>query len=115
MVASRKAVLSRERLLREQAALAVLRRQQAQTAQELSRLETLGTTQWVATEPDAKQMMGPGPACNVPTAVDAEHALIVIHEVTAEATRSDAGRPLPHYVQDEFEAYLKCGPLEHVA
>jgi len=27
--------------------------------------------------------------------------------------REAAGRPLPRYVQDEFEAYLKCGRLEH--
>jgi transposase len=98
-VASRKAVLSRERLLREQAALdrrvaeylerldaadaeegestidaaavrealEVLRRQQSQTAQGLSRLEALGATQWVASEPDAKQMKGHGPAYNVQT------------------------------------------------
>jgi ribosomal protein S27E len=29
------------------------------------------------------------------------------------ALREAAGRPLPRYVQDEFEAYLKCGRLEH--
>lgn len=29
----------------------------------------------------------------------------------AELERS--GRPLPRYVQEEFEAYLKCGRLEH--
>jgi ribosomal protein S27E len=29
------------------------------------------------------------------------------------ATREAAGRPLPQYVQEEFEAYLKCGRLEH--
>jgi hypothetical protein len=27
--------------------------------------------------------------------------------------RESAGRPLPKYVQEEFEAYLKCGRLEH--
>ncbi len=27
--------------------------------------------------------------------------------------REAAGRPLPEYVQQEFEAYLKCGRLEH--
>jgi transposase len=125
-VASRKAVLSRERLLREQAALdrrvaeylqrldaadaeegeptvdagavrdalAVLRRQQAQTAQGLSRLETLGVTQWVESEPDAKQMKGHGPAYNVQTVVDAAHALIVTHEVTAEATDNTSLQPM---------------------
>ena len=29
------------------------------------------------------------------------------------ATREAAGRPLPQYVKEEFEAYLKCGRLEH--
>ena len=29
------------------------------------------------------------------------------------AAREAAGRPLPNYVQEEFEAYLKCGRLEH--
>ena len=29
------------------------------------------------------------------------------------ATREVAGRPLPQYVKEEFEAYLKCGRLEH--
>jgi hypothetical protein len=28
-------------------------------------------------------------------------------------TREAAGRPLPKHVQGEFEAYLKCGCLEH--
>lgn len=27
--------------------------------------------------------------------------------------REAAGRPLPQYVREEFEAYLKCGRLEH--
>ncbi len=29
------------------------------------------------------------------------------------AVREAAGRPLPRYVQEEFESYLKCGRLEH--
>ena len=125
-VASRKAVLSRERLLREQAvldrqvadylqrldeadatesespidagavreALAVLQQKQAQTARGLSRLEALGVTQWVESEPDARQMKGHGPAYNVQTVVDAEHALIVAHEVTAEATDNTSLQPM---------------------
>lgn len=28
------------------------------------------------------------------------------------ALRAEAGRPLPEYVQEEFEAYLKCGRLD---
>ena len=33
------------------------------------------------------------------------------HELVA--AREAAGRPLPEYVQQKFEAYLKCGRLEH--
>jgi len=131
-VASRKAVLSRERLLREQAllerrvaeyleqldaadasegdtgidaaavreALQVLRQQQAQAAQGLSRLEALGTTQWVMSEPDAKQMKGHGPAYNVQTVVDAEHGLIVTHAVTTEATDNTSLQPMAEAARD---------------
>ncbi len=131
-VASRKAVLSRERLLKEQAALdrrvaeylqrldeadgtesespidagavrealAVLQQKQAQTTRGLSRLEALGATQWVASEPDAKQMKGRGPAYNVQTVVDAEHALIVAHEVTAEATDNTSLQPMAEAARD---------------
>jgi transposase len=134
-VASRKAVLSRERLLREQAALdrrvaeylerldaadaeegestidaaavrealEVLRRQQSQTAQGLSRLEALGATQWVASEPDAKQMKGHGPAYNVQAVVDAEHALIVTHEVTTEATDNTSLQTMAEAARDALE------------
>ena len=134
-VASRKAVLSRERLLREQAvldrrvaeylerldaadaeegettidagavreALEVLRRQQAQTAQGLSRLETLGATQWVASEPEARQMKGHGPAYNVQTVVDAEHALIVAHEVTTQAADNTSLQPMAEAARAALE------------
>jgi transposase len=134
-VASRKAVLSRERLLREQAvlerrvaeylerldaadagegettidagavraALEVLRGQQAQTAQGLSRLETLGVTQWVESEPDAKLMKGHGPAYNVQTGVDAEHALIVTHAVTAEANDNTSLQTMAEAARDALE------------
>ncbi len=78
-------------------ALEVLRRQQAQTAQGLSHLAALGATQRVSSEPEAKQMKGHGPAYNVQTVVDTEHALIVTHEVTTEANgqhlaAADGGR-----------------------
>lgn len=134
-VASRKAVLSRERLLREQAALdrrvaeylerldaadaeegesvidtgAVrqaleeLRRRQAQAAQGLNRLKALGTTQWVESEPDAKQMKGHGPAYNVQTVVDAEHALIVAHEVTTEATDNTSLQTMAEAAREALE------------
>jgi transposase len=134
-VASRKAVLSRERLLREQAALdrrvaeylerldaadaeegesaidagavrealEVLRRRQAQAAHGLRRLEALGITQWVESEPDAKQMKGHGPAYNVQTVVDAEHALIVTHEVTTEATDNTSLQTMAEAARDVLE------------
>jgi transposase len=134
-VASRKAVLSRERLLREQAmlerrvaeyleqldaadasegdtaidaaavreALEVLRQQQAQAAQGLSRLEALGATQSVTSEPDAKQMKGRGPAYNVQAVVDAEHGLIVTHAVTAEATDNTSLQPMAEATREALE------------
>ena len=37
--------------------------------------------------------------------------LVEQHYPTFLAAREAAGRPLPRYVQDEFEAYLKCGRL----
>jgi transposase len=135
-VASHKAVLSRERLLREQAALDrrvaeylerldaadseegettidagavrealdVLRRQQARTAQGLVLLDALGLTQWVTSEPDAKTMKGHGPAYNVQTVVDAEHALIVTHEVTTEATDNTSLQLMAEAARDALGA-----------
>jgi hypothetical protein len=35
------------------------------------------------------------------------------HYPTFVTLMAEQGKPLPHYVQDEFEAYLKCGRLEH--
>jgi transposase len=134
-VASRKSVLSRERLLREQAALdrrvaeylegldgadakegeatidagavrealEVLRHQQAQTAQGLGRLQALGTSHWVESEPDARLMKGHGPAYNVQTVVDAEHALIVTHVVTAEAKDNTSLQPMAEAARDALE------------
>jgi len=81
----------------------VLRRQQAQTAQGLSHLEALGATQWVASEPEARQMKGHGPAYNVQTVVDAEHALIVTHEVTTEATDNTSLQTMAEAARDALE------------
>ena len=39
--------------------------------------------------------------------------LVEQHYPAFLAARAAAGRPLPKYVQEEFEAYLKCGRLEH--
>jgi ribosomal protein S27E len=41
------------------------------------------------------------------------YALVERYYSEFVAVREAAGRPLPKYVQEEFEAYLKCGRLEH--
>jgi len=41
------------------------------------------------------------------------YQLVEQHYPAFLAAREAAGRPLPKYVQEEFEAYLKCGRLEH--
>ncbi len=39
--------------------------------------------------------------------------LVEWHYAEFAALREAAGRPLPEYVREEFEAYLRCGRLEH--
>jgi ribosomal protein S27E len=41
------------------------------------------------------------------------YQLVERHYPEFVAAREAAGRPPPKYVQEEFEAYLKCGRLEH--
>src|SRR5690606_23909761 len=41
------------------------------------------------------------------------YRLIEEHYPAFAAAREAAGRTLPKHVRDEFEAYLKCGRLEH--
>jgi ribosomal protein S27E len=41
------------------------------------------------------------------------YQLVERHYAEFVAAREASGRPLPKYVQEEFEAYLKCGRLEH--
>ena len=41
------------------------------------------------------------------------YRLVEQHYPAFLALRGAAGRPLPGYVQQEFEKYLKCGLLEH--
>jgi len=41
------------------------------------------------------------------------HQLVERHYSAFCALRCESGRPLPEYVEQEFEAYLKCGRLEH--
>jgi hypothetical protein len=39
------------------------------------------------------------------------YQLVERHYAEFVVTRAAAGRPLPRYVQEEFEAYLKCGRI----
>jgi len=41
------------------------------------------------------------------------YQLVAEHYPGFRDRRAAEGRPLPRYVEDEFEAYLKCGLLEH--
>ena len=49
-------------------------------------------------------MKGRGPAYNVQTVVDAEHALIVAHAVTAEATDNTSLQPMAEAARDALGA-----------
>jgi len=40
------------------------------------------------------------------------YQLVEQHYPAFRRLRAESGRPLPDYVQEEFEAYLKCGHLE---
>jgi hypothetical protein len=40
------------------------------------------------------------------------YQLVQQHYPAFRELRAEAGRPLPEFVQQEFEAYLKCGRLE---
>jgi ribosomal protein S27E len=40
------------------------------------------------------------------------YQLVEQHYPAFSALRSEAGRPLPDYIEQEFDAYLKCGRLE---
>jgi hypothetical protein len=41
------------------------------------------------------------------------YRLVAEHYPTFRDRRAAEERPLPRYVEDEFEAYLRCGRLEH--
>ncbi len=41
------------------------------------------------------------------------YQLVAQHYPAFRELRAESGRPLPEYVEQEFEAYLKCGRLEH--
>jgi len=40
------------------------------------------------------------------------YQLVEQHYPVFRALRAEAGRPLPDYVEAEFDAYLRCGRLE---
>ena len=40
------------------------------------------------------------------------YQLVAQHYPAFRELRAESGRPLPEYVPEEFEAYLKCGRLE---
>lgn len=40
------------------------------------------------------------------------YQLVERHYPAFRELRSEAGRPLPDYIEQEFDAYLKCGRLE---
>jgi hypothetical protein len=40
------------------------------------------------------------------------YQLVEQHHAPCRDLRCESGRPLPRYVEQEFEAYLKCGRLE---
>jgi len=88
------------------------KRDDAQSAQAL--METMGLSQLVQTEPEAKDMRtarGPRIAYNVQTAVDAKHALILHHNVTDQG--SDNRQLLP--VAEAAKAVLEQETLTVVA
>lgn len=67
----------------------------------------LGQSQYVAGEPDAKLMRttsGSQVAYNVHTAVDAQSALIVAHEVTSEGTDNRSLEPMAKAAQEALNA-----------
>lgn len=90
--------------LRQALRLLETTRDDVQSARAL--METMELTQWVKTEPDAKDMrtaQGSRVGYNVQTAVDAKHALIVHHEVTQECTDNRQLLPVAQATKDILE------------
>lgn len=97
-----------------QAALQQLQQQREELAEQQIFLQQQGLTQYIQTEPDARMMRhahGKMTAYNVQTAVDAEHGLILHHEVTQDA--SDNRQLLP--VAQAAKAVLQQDALTVVA
>ena len=66
----------------------------------LALLEETGRSSVILTEPEARSMRGTGPGYNVQTAVDADHHLIVHHEVTDEVTDNRSLEPVAKGARD---------------
>jgi len=75
-------------------ALSRLQQQQAELAQVDSEKRL-----HVSTEPEAVVLKGKGPGYNVQTVVDAEHALIVAHEINAQAGDNGCLQPMGEAAQ----------------
>lgn len=69
----------------------------------------------VSTEPEAVVLKGKGPGYNVQTAVDAEHALIVAHQINAQADSKRPSKPQrrsTHHAVDQIGAHKQKRPDE---
>jgi transposase len=73
----------------------VEQRQQVQIASHT--LQREGRRRRVVSEPEAVVLKGRGPGYNVQTAVDAKHAIIVAHQVTAQARAPICGTQVQHF------------------
>lgn len=86
-----------------QAALSQLRDRQASVTSTAALMEAIGIEQHVLTEPDATLMrtahQGKKVAYNVQSAVDAEHGLIVHHEVTQDGNDTQPLEPMAKATQ----------------
>lgn len=72
----------------------------AEVSAALAMLTEQGSSRWVATEPQARVLKAHGPAYNVQLAADAEHALIISHEVTDEVTDNRSLQPMAQAVAE---------------
>lgn len=92
-------------------ALAYLHSHRAQLQDELSAMAEAGKSQICRTEPDAKLMRsgreGMVVGYNAQNAVDAQHQLIVHHELTQSSTDNDQLEPVTKAVQEVLEGELQ--------
>lgn len=81
-------------------ALAQLEQRRQEQEQIEQELEEAGSRYLVRGEPESRVMRGHGPAYNVQSAVDAEHHLIVYHQVSNEATDNRSLAPVATQARD---------------